>query len=324
MAGVSESRTYNSLLTTTLANFEKQIEDQIFDDYPLLSYLNGRLGVAIRGATVKEVLDGGESIVVHLLYEENSTVDSYSGAGIIDTTLQEGHTIGRYNWKQYAGTVGITGLEKRSNMGEAQLINLLQAKIQQLVLSFQKRMSEDAYSDGTGNGGLNLTGLEAIVDSTTTVAGLAPSTFSWWASTETGSGSFAAQGINDMRTIYNTLSFGNDKPDIIFTTQTVFEYYEKALQPQERFVGNAAADAGFMNLTFKNVPVIFDRDCTSGVMYFLNSKYVALKVHRDADMKSSPFVEPENQDVTTSKMIWQGNMTTNNRRRLGKLTGITA
>ena len=32
----------------------------------------------------------------------------------------------------------------------------------------------------------------------------------------------------------------------------------------------------------------------------------------------------ENQDVTTSKTIWQGNMTTNNRRKHGKLTGITA
>jgi hypothetical protein len=323
-AGVTESRTYNSLLTTTLADFERRIEDQIFDVYPLLSYLNGKLGIAVRGATVKEILDGGESIVVHLLFEENSTVDSYSGAGIIDTTLQEGHTIGRYNWKQYAGTVGITGLEKRSNMGEARLINLLEAKIQQLVLSFQSRMSEDAYSDGTGNGGLNLTGLEAIVDADSTLAGLAPGTYPWWASTETTSGSFAAQGINDMRTIFNTLSWGNDKPDIIFTTQTIFEYYEKALQPQERFIGNAAADAGFMNLTFKNVPVVFDRDCTSGVMYFLNSKYIALKVHQDADMKTSEFVEPENQDVTTSKMIWQGNITTNNRRRLGKLKSITA
>jgi hypothetical protein len=173
------------------------------------------------------------------------------------------------------------------------LINLLEAKIQQLVLSFQSRMSEDAYSDGTGNGGLNLTGLEAIVDADSTLAGLAPGTYPWWASTETTSGSFAAQGINDMRTIFNTLSWGNDKPDIIFTTQTIFEYYEKALQPQERFIGNAAADAGFMNLTFKNVPVVFDRDCTSGVMYFLNSKYIALKVHQDADMKTSEFVEPK-------------------------------
>jgi hypothetical protein len=271
-------------------------------------------------------LDGGESIVEHLLFEQNSTVDSYAGAEIIDTTLQEGHTIARYLWKQYAGTVGITGLERRSNMGEAQLINLLEAKITQLEMSLRDRMSVDSFSDGTGNGGKNLGGLELLVDGTgsDTVGGLSSATFTWWRSTETASGSFAAQGLDDMRTLYNTLSFGNDKPDFITTTQTVFESYEKVLQPQERYVNTKAANSGFQNLTFKSVPVVFDRDCTSGVMYMLNSKYVSFVVHRDADMMTTPFVSPENQDVTTSKLLFQGNITTNNRRKLGKLTGITA
>lgn len=90
MAGVSESRTYDSLLTTTLAAFEKKIEDQIFDDYPLLSWLNGKLGRAMRGGSVKKMQRGGESIVAHLLFEQNSTVDSYSGYELLDTTPQEG------------------------------------------------------------------------------------------------------------------------------------------------------------------------------------------------------------------------------------------
>jgi hypothetical protein len=34
----------------------------IFDDYPFLSWLNGKLGIAMRGDSVKRVIDGGESI----------------------------------------------------------------------------------------------------------------------------------------------------------------------------------------------------------------------------------------------------------------------
>ena len=328
MAGVTHSDlgygAINSLLTTTLANFKKQIEDQIFDVYPLLSWLNGKLGIAIRGKTVKRVLSGGESIVEHLLFEQNSTVDSYAGAEVIDTTLQEGHTIARFNWKQYAGTVGITGLERRSNMGEAQLINLLNAKAEQLAMSMRDRMSIDAWASSEGNGGKNLTPMGLIVDSTGAVGGLNPTTYGWWAATETTSGSFASQGLDDMRTTFNTVSWGNDKPDIIFTEQTPFEFYEKALQPQERFTSNKVADAGFLNLTFKGVPIVFDRDCSSSEMYFLNSKYVSFCVHKDADMTQTPFVQPENQDVTTSKTIWQGNITTGNRRRLAKMTSIAA
>jgi hypothetical protein len=325
MAGLSESRQWDSLLTTTLANYREKMYDNIFDDYPFLSYLNGKLGKAMRGNSVKRLLSGGESIVEHLLYEQNSTVKSYSGAEQLDVTLQEGHTIARFLWKQYAVSIGITGLEKRSNMGEAAMINLLSAKATQAEMSLRDRMSVDAFADGTGNAGKNLTGLSALVSTTATVGGLAPGTHTWWvADVSTSTGSFSSGGLDAMRSKANDITFGNDKPDSIFTTQAIHEYYEKSLQPQERFSSNTVADAGFMNITFRNIPVIFDRDCTSGVMYFLNSRYLNLCCHRDADISTGPFVTPENQDVSTAMVLFQGNLTTNNRRKLGSLTGITA
>lgn len=325
MAGVSETRTYDALLTTTLANYRKQLVDNIFDDYPFLSYINGKLGKAMRGSSIKRTVDGGESIVEHLLYETNSTVKSYAGAESLDTTLQEGMTIARYNWKQYAVSVGITGLEKRNNQGEAAMINLLSSKAKQAEMSLRDRMSVDSFADGTGNGAKNLTGLAALVSSTITVGGISPTTYTWWVPTVTAAaGSFAATGVDKMRTMFNTITFGNDKPDFIITTQSVYEFYEKALQPQERFASNTVADAGFMNLTFKGVPIVFDRDCTSGYMYFLNSKYLSFVVHKDADFTTGPFVTPENQDVSTAMILFQGNLTTNNRRKLGVITGITA
>jgi len=308
--GVTESREINDVLTTTMANYKNQLMDNIFDVTPLLSWMNGKLGVALRGNSVKRSLSGGESIVEQLLFEQNSTVDSYAGAGVLDTTLQDGMTIARYNWKQYAAATGITGLDKRNNKGEAQLIALLQSKADQTAMSLRDRLNRDAFADGTGNGGKNLTGLEALVDSTGTVGGLAQGTFSWWASEETAGGSFAARGLNDMRTIYNTLSQGSDRPDFIITTQDVFEFYEKVLQPQERYSNTQAANSGFTNLTFKAIPMVFDRDCSSGVIYFLNSKYLNWVVHQEADMSIGPFVTPENHDVSTSQTIFQGNMTT--------------
>ena len=66
MPGVSESRTWDSLLTTTLANYQKTLVDNIFDDYPFLSYINGKLGRAMRGGSIKRVEAGGESIVRYL------------------------------------------------------------------------------------------------------------------------------------------------------------------------------------------------------------------------------------------------------------------
>jgi len=105
MAGLAESRTWDSLLTTTLANYQKTLVDNIFDTYPFLSYINGKLGQKMRGGSIKRTEAGGESIVEHLMYGTNSTVKSYAGAETLDTTLQEGMTIARYNWKQYAASI---------------------------------------------------------------------------------------------------------------------------------------------------------------------------------------------------------------------------
>jgi hypothetical protein len=324
MAGVSETRTQDAVLTTTLANYRNKLIDNIFDDYPLLSWLNGKLGRAMRGSSVKRTIDGGESIVEQLLYEISSSVKRYSGYEQLDTTPQDGMTIARYNWKQYAVSISINGLERRSNMGSERLIDLLEAKAKQAEMSLRDTMNIDAFSDGTANNSKGLGGLEILCDSTGTAGGINQSTYSWWASTETASGSFAAQGLDDMRTTFNTITRGNDKPDFIITTQDIHEYYEKSLQPQERYIDTKVANAGFTNLTFKGVPTVFDRDCTSGVMYFLNSKYINLVVHRDADFSTGPFITPENQDASTAMILFQGNMTTNNRRNLGKMTGVTA
>ena len=207
MAGLSETRTWDALLTTTLDNYREKLIDNIFDVYPTLSYLNGKLGRATRGdsGSVKRVLDGGVMIVEHLTYNQNSTVDSYSGAETLDTTLQDEFTVAKYDWKQYSATVGITGRERRQNNGEAAMINMLQSKVKVAEMSLRDRMSRDVFSDGTGNGSKNIGGLALLVDSGTTVGLLAPATYTWWASTETASGSFAAQGLDDMRTLFNTI-----------------------------------------------------------------------------------------------------------------------
>lgn len=322
MAGVAETRTYDALLTTTLANYSGQLADNIFDEYPLLSWFNGKLAKALRNEKNKRVLDGGESIVEHILYELSSAVQTFSGYQQISLTPQEGMTIARYSWRQYAAAVAISGLERRANNGEAKMLDLWKSKIKQAEMTLRDLLSRHFY--GSNSDGISVDGLGIIVDSTGTCGGLAASTYSWWASTETASGSFAAQGLKDMRTLFNTLSFGNNSPDGLFTTQSVYEFFETSLQPQERYVNETAANSGFANLRFKNVPLFFDRDCTSGVLFMLNSRNIKWTVHKDADFATTAAVTPNDQDATTSLILLQGNLTTDERRKHGKLTGITA
>lgn len=329
MPGVSETREQDAVLTTTLANYRNKLIENIFDVYPFLSWLNGKLGVAMRGSTVKEVKPGGESIVEQLLYEQNSTVKSYSGWEQLDTTAQDGMTIARFSWKQYAAAIGINGHERRVNRAEQQLLNLYKAKIMQAEMSLRDRLSRDAFSDGTGNGSKNLTGLAAICSATTTLGGLSPTTFTWWQPYVAASvGSFATNGIDAIRTGVNTISRGNDGPDAMFTDQTNHERYESALQTKQQYTyvgtNDKAGDAGFKTLAFRGIPIFFDRDCTANTLYMLNSRYLKFAVLEGADFATGPFITPENQDGGVAQIIFEGNLVTNNRRNLGRLAGFSA
>jgi hypothetical protein len=51
------------------------------------------------------------------------------GTDTISTTAQTGISAAEYDWKQYAATVTINGMEEAKNNGEAQIIDLLEGKI---------------------------------------------------------------------------------------------------------------------------------------------------------------------------------------------------
>ena len=323
----TESITYNAFLTTTLQEYIPTLQDNVFIEEPLLSWFNGKLGKATgRENSPKRVLSGGESILEPILYEANSTVDSYSGADTIDTTLQDGMTNARFDWAQYSGTVGITGKEKRANRGKHALINLLGAKTTQLESTLSQRLNTDLWSSTVGNGGKNINGMPLHVSSTLSSGGLAVTAADdTWLSPVTNSITFSSAGVTKMDNMYNKLRIQGGFPRVIFTTPTVYELYNADQQAQKRYTNTMVMDAGFMNVTFNEVPVIFDNRCTSGAMYFLDPRHLKWVVHSEADftMDASGFQTPIGQDVSMTKILFMGNTTVNNRRRLGYLTSIS-
>lgn len=321
MAGVTQTRTIDALLSTTLSNYRNTMQDNIFDVYPFLSFCNGKLGKLTRANALKKLIDGGETIITQLMYETNSTANSYAGYEQLDVTPQDGMTWAQYNWKQYSASISISGAEESKNRGEAKLISLLESKARQAEMSLRKTMSTDIYGDGTTNSSKSFTGLAALISASASVGGIDPSTYTWWKSATGTSSSFAANGLDTMRTVINSCTFGADAPDAMFTTQTIFEYYEDYCEGIKRSVSDeTTAKMGYTNLVYKGVPMYFDRSCTSGKIYVLNSNYIDFAVMSDKDMITTNFVKPENQDARTAQILFMGNLTTNNRRAHGLVT----
>ena len=253
-----------------------------------------------------------------------STVASYGGYDSLSLSPQSGITAAEYDWKQYAASISISGIEEAKNNGEQEIINLLEAKIMQAEESIREGFNQMFFADGTGNSGKDWNGLGNLVEASGTVGGInrATSGNEYWRSYEENTAT--ALTLAQMSTAYNTVSVGNDHPDMILTTQTLFEKYEALLVPQLRYTDTKTADAGFQNLLYKAAPVAYDVHCPSGTMFVLNSKYLTLVGHSGKWFAQTSFVSPEDVDARYALILCYGNLTCRNAKKQGKLTAKTA
>jgi hypothetical protein len=304
---------FDALLSTTLANYRSQLTDNVFTARPLTYTLmdKGRI----------RMLNGGTKIVEPLIYGESTTVKSYSDYDSIALTPQTGISAAEYDWKQYAASISISGIEEAKNNGEAEIINLLEAKIMQAEESMREGFNRMFFADGTGNGGKDWNGLGNLIESGNTVGGINSASGQdndFWRSYEENN--TTALTLAQMATAYNTVSVGNDHPDVILSSQGLFEKYESLLQPQLRYTDTKTADAGFQNLLFKAAPIMYDVHCNSGTMFFLNTKYITLVGHSSKWFQQTEFIRPEDLDARYALIMCYGNLTVRNRKKQGKLT----
>lgn len=303
-----------TLMATTLENRKKDLQDAIFDEMPTIKFLRDRGQV---------VFAGGTSLIIPLMYETNSTAQFYNGYDQLNITPQEGFTTAQYKIKEAAVSVSVSNREENiQNKGEYAALDIVEKKIKQAKMSLIKLLNDGLYAASPAS--TDVGSLVTTVDATSSIGDINSTTYSWWQSDVNASGSFAAQGRSDMLTLYNALQVEGSAPDFLVTRPTEHAYYEGSLVPQLRYSSNAVGDASFGKLLFKNIPVLTDATCTSGVMYFLNSKHLEFHVHSTENLRMTEWVKPANQTAKVAQIIWAGELVANNRRRLGKLTGITA
>lgn len=306
-----------ALLATTLANYRDKLTDNVFTARPLTYWLSSK--DRIRKET------GGTKIVEQLIYGQNDTVGAYEKYDTISLTPQEGISAAEYDWKQYAASIAISGIEEAKNNGEHAIINLLEAKIMQAEESMREGFNQMFFDTLTPTSNPKLwNGLGNIVSDTLALGGIDPTVSGneFWASYVDDDAT--ALSLLDMAHAYNSVSVGNDHPDFVLTTQTLFEKYESLLQPQLRYTDTKTADAGFQNLLFKAAPVMYDVHCPAGEMYFLNSKFLKLVGHTDKWFAQTDFIRPENMDARYALIMCYGNLVCSNRKKQGKLASRTA
>ena len=317
------SSTFTELVATTWRNHAKDVKDNVSNNNALYKRL------AEKGQTRKE--DGGLTIAQPLDYNANGTYQRYSGYDILNIQQSDVITAAEYQWRQIALNVVASGLELRTNSGSNAIVKLAKARIKNAMRTFKNNFSYDLYSDGTLPNQIG--GLQALVADagTGTVGGIDSGTWSFWQNAVQSAAAPLQGGgaITPSATTIESLMLplwlnqvrGDDKPDLIVSSNDYFTFYEQSQVSIKRYTGSDTASGGFVSLKYKNADVIFDggSGIPSAHMYFLNTDYIEMVVHRDADLSVQEDMKPYNQDATVIPVLWMGNMVCSNRRLQGVL-----
>ena len=314
----------SDIIATTIESRTRQIADNVTDNNALLKKLS------LKGKI--KPFSGGSKILQELSFAENSNAGYYSGYDLLPVGVSDVISAAEFDIKQAAVPVVISGLEMLQNSGREQMIDLLEARLSVAESTLSNLLSDGLYSDGTGSGGKEITGLDAAVPVNPAVGvygGIDRATFVFWQSQVSSSALDATSIQQAMNALWASLIRGKDMPDLIMMDNVMWEKYVASLQAQQRFHQAEVGNLGFPTLKFMGTDVVLDGgiggNATDQTAYFLNCDYIHYRPHRDRNMVPlSPNRRyATNQDAEVQILAWAGNLTSSGSQFQGRLIDTT-
>lgn len=324
-AGISSLYTaWTELASTTYRKHAREVADNVSKHNALYRRLTAKGRIRME--------DGGLSIAMPLEYASNTTYQRYSGFDALNISAVDVLTTAEYPWRQVAVNVAASGLEVRTNMGESRIVNFTKAKIRNAQNSAKNGMSVDLYSDGTATNQIN--GMQAIIadTGTGTVGQINSATYSFWqnvvqsaAAPLQGGGAITPSATTMeglMAPLYYRLTRGTDQPDMVVMSDDYFNFFEQSQVSLKRYAptdSNTSGTAGFVSLKYKNADVFFDSSggIPAAHAYFINTDYLELVVHSQANWTMMDELRSVNQDAIVIPILWMGNVVCSNRSLQG-------
>lgn len=345
MAPSAVTTQYNDLLSTTLNNYRRTLEDNISKNNAFLWHLKNKVANGYELTS-----DIGDRMQVPLLYELGQA-DAYSGYDVLDVTPMDGITSAFWDWRQASVPIAISALEEKKNAGEARILSLLEAKTKQAEMGIQEFFNQ-RFLQGAGSSSItsaytsSVTGASFVdplpklvaYDPTASVSvgNINQLTYSWWRNrTSNSTAGTYATWFRELRVLHMLTTRGpGGGPDLHILDENVYTLYESGLAASHRNPSYQKADIPFDNIAFHQKPAIHDEyvpdvqggsatvSTTSGTWWMLNMQFMKVKVHSGTNFSPTTFKTPENQDAKVAHILWLGGTGTSNRRKQGVMGGI--
>jgi hypothetical protein len=327
----TETRTFNTLFSTTLDAYAEQAAVNTLTAFPLVDKL-------YRGGKAK-IKDGGVRIDVPVRYGINPGGQWYQGADTLDMTAFESNTMAKYDWKQLHFPVTYSGEEVRKNRGASQMIDLVAEKIAATEVTAKKVLDIAMCGDGTASDGKVILGLDAMFPIAPTVdpavgaiGGISAVGNPWWQNAAvTSFGSFAANGpkgssADNFIDAWDNVSDGSDTPEFIISSQDCYQFYHRSNLSATQIImtDNATGTLSFPSLKYMGADWYWSRNIVNGRLFFLRSADLEFWVHSEGNMKLSEFRRSWNQDLYGASLLTMCAFFPKRRIFTNVLDGITA
>lgn len=271
---------FNSAVTTTTREY---IIPKVYDQVT-----NGTPGLMTFLQKPKEWTTG-TSYKFAIKYQDTTNGGNIGIADRLDTDRQNVRVQANFNLKATYKPVVVAIAETTANMGDEQIVDLLDTEFDSQAQSLINNLAQNLYTgNGTGNDWDSLA--NAASDSTlfATYGDLSRSTYTAWSGYYLAS--TGALTLAKLATAWDATSRGVDSPDIAFTTKAIWSTYESLLTPAVRANFSTSgypkmnawggvpanpglgADQGFVYLSFRGTPIAKDEQVPSGKFFIVNTK----------------------------------------------------
>jgi len=303
--------TYDELDAHVRDKYIPVLQDQYYKATPLTALLM---------AKSKVVYDSGKQIDQPVLYGELPS-GWYEGLDTFNIATVENTTLAKFDWKQFYVDVTIDGTTLLKIEGSEKILSIVETKMENASKTFQKQLNESMYTD---QGSKALETIGAGIAETGTYGEISKDTYDWWQGKVNSTG--GAFSMDMLQTQYGECSDGQAHPDLIITTQAIYNKIWARVQPVQR--GNldntpGIAGIGFTGINFNQATIVVDNYCPEGYIYLLNTDFWKMVVHRKRDMYWTDKKVPLNQDALVRQLLWAGALFTVAPRWSGMITGVT-
>lgn len=337
----------DTVTSSTLAYYNRKARDEYFTSTPFTEFL--------LNSGIKPV-EGGLTYQQPIMYTLSSQADVWGG-GVqqLQANFIPNTTLANWSPVYYYGAIGIPDTTAILNQGQAQIIDIVEAQYEQMLMSLIERFSIDAYSDGTPRGGFLIPqGLRAICTSGSDPGGGAYGGISrsgssgywgapvgaapWWnanvipinngattvwSKQSINPGTSTTMSYNALWALIISATLGMYRPLCVFGDAVSYQAVGNLFVAIARESSlESVFKQGARGLAFGDIPFFQDDKAPQGTLFTIND-LLELRVWRNALFAETPWRQPSNAMVNLKYMLLICALVHSRPNTMSYMSGIT-